>query len=64
MLGFETLTFAPIDRHAIAAELLTSDDAAIKAEAVTMSKTMIADNSVDAINKPSAQALAGTPAAK
>lgn len=42
----------------------TSDDPAIKAEAVTMSKTMIADNSVDAINKPSAQALAGTPAAK
>ena len=28
MLGFETLTFAPIDRHAIAAELLTSDERA------------------------------------
>ena len=28
MMGFETLTFAPIDRHAIAAELLTSDERA------------------------------------
>ena len=28
MMGFETLTFAPIDRHAIAAELLTADERA------------------------------------
>ena len=28
MLGFETLTFAPIDRHAIAVELLTDDERA------------------------------------
>ncbi len=26
MLGFETLTFAPIDRNAIAVELLTADE--------------------------------------
>jgi Xaa-Pro aminopeptidase len=28
MLGFETLTFAPIDRHGIAVELLTDDERA------------------------------------
>lgn len=38
----------------------TSADTKIKDEAVAMSKAMLADNSVDAVNKPSAQALAGT----
>lgn len=37
----------------------TSADAKVKEEAVTMSKAMLADNSVDAANKPSAQALTG-----
>lgn len=36
----------------------TSDNPAIKTEAATMSKSMIADGTVDAINKPSAQVLA------
>lgn len=42
----------------------TSDDAAIKTEAATTAKAMLADGSVDAVNKPAAQALAGvTPGA-
>ncbi len=42
----------------------TSDDAAIKTEATTTAKAMLADGSVDAVNKPAAQALAGvTPGA-
>lgn len=38
----------------------TSTDAKLKEEAVAMSKKMLADGSVDAVNKPSAQALTGT----
>ncbi|RVT43881.1 hypothetical protein ENE74_04670 [Sphingobium algorifonticola] len=42
----------------------TSEDAAIKTEATTTAKAMLADGSVDAVNKPAAQALAGiTPGA-
>lgn len=37
----------------------TSTDPTIKEEAVTLSKKMIADGSVDASNKPAAQAIAG-----
>lgn len=38
----------------------TSEDPKVKEEAVSLSKTMLADGSVDAINKPAAQALTGT----
>lgn len=41
----------------------TSADPKVKQEAVAMSKAMLADGSVDAVNKPSAQALTGTAAA-
>jgi len=41
----------------------TSADAKVKEEAVTTAKAMLTDGSVDAVNKPSAQALTGTPAA-
>lgn len=41
----------------------TSADPKIKQEAVAMSKAMLADGTVDAVNKPSAQALTGAPAA-
>lgn len=37
----------------------TSEDAAVRTEAATLSKTMLADGSVDAANKPAAQAMAG-----
>ncbi len=37
-----------------------SDDPKVKEEAVSLSKTMLADGSVDAVNKPAAQALTGT----
>ena len=39
-----------------------TDDAALKTEAATMSKAMLADGSVDASNKPAAQALSGVKA--
>lgn len=52
----------PVNRNLLLASLIgasqTSEDAALKAEAATMSKAMIADGSVDAANKPSAQVLA------
>lgn len=42
----------------------TSEDTAIKTEATAAAKAMLADGSVDAVNKPAAQALAGvTPGA-
>jgi len=41
----------------------TSEDAAVKAEAVSLSKTMLADGSVDAVNKPAAEVLGGASAA-
>lgn len=41
----------------------TSADAKLKEEAVTMSKAMLADGSIDAANKPSAEILTGTKAA-
>ena len=37
----------------------TSDDPALKSEAGVMSKAMLADGTVDAVNKPAAQILAG-----
>lgn len=37
----------------------TSEDAAIKTEAASLSKSMLADGSVDATNKPAAQILGG-----
>lgn len=52
----------PVNRNLLLASLIgasqTSQDPALKAEAATMSKAMIADGSVDAVNKPSAQVLA------
>lgn len=52
----------PVNRNLLLASLIgasqTSEDAALKAEAATLSKAMIADGSVDAANKPSAQVLA------
>lgn len=52
----------PVNRNLLLAALIgasqTSEDAAIKAEAASMSKAMIADGTVDAANKPSAQVLA------
>ena len=52
----------PASRNLLLAALIgasqTSEDAALKAEAATMSKTMIANGTVDAVNKPSAQILA------
>lgn len=52
----------PVNRNLLLAALIgtsqTSEDAAIKAEAATMSKAMLADGSVDAANKPAAQVLA------
>lgn len=51
-----------VNRNLLLAALIgasqTSEDAALKAEASTMSKSMIADGTVDAANKPSAQVLA------
>ena len=51
-----------VNRNLLLAALIgasqTSEDAALKAEAATMSKAMIADGTVDAANKPSAQVLA------
>ena len=51
-----------VNRNLLLAALIgasqTSEDAALKAEASTMSKAMIADGTVDAANKPSAQVLA------
>ncbi|NML91166.1 MULTISPECIES: hypothetical protein [unclassified Sphingobium] len=38
----------------------TSDDPALKSEAAAMSKAMMADGTVDAVNKPAAQILAGS----
>lgn len=40
----------------------TSEDASVREEAAALSKSMLADGSVDAANKPAAQALAGTAA--
>lgn len=40
----------------------TGTDPAVQAEAVALSKTMLADGSVDAVNKPAAQALTGAKA--
>ena len=37
----------------------TSSDPALKTEAVTLSKTMLANGTVDATNKPAAEALTG-----
>jgi len=52
----------PVNRNLLLAALIgasqTSEDAALKAEAATMSKAMIADGTVDAANQPSAQVLA------
>jgi tetratricopeptide (TPR) repeat protein len=57
----------PAARNLLLAALIgqsqTSADPRVKEEAVAMSKAMLADGSVDAVNKPSAQALTGTPAA-
>nr|WP_223262726.1 hypothetical protein [Sphingobium sp. SCG-1] len=57
----------PIAKNLLLSALIgssqTSDDPKVKEEAVTMSKAMLADGSVDAVNKPSAQALSGAPAA-
>ena len=51
-----------VNRNLLLAALIgasqTSEDAALKAEAATMSKAMIADGTVDAANRPSAQVLA------
>lgn len=51
-----------VNRNLLLAALIgasqTSEDVALKAEAATMSKAMIADGTVDAANKPSAQVLA------
>lgn len=41
----------------------SSGDAAVMQEAVTMGKTMLADGSIDAVNKPSAEALTGVKSA-
>ncbi len=41
----------------------TSADPKVKEEAVTMGKAMLADGSVDAVNKPSVEALTGAKAA-
>lgn len=55
-------TSDPVNRNLLLAALIgasqTSEDEAFKAEAATMSKAMIADGTVDAANKPSAQVLA------
>lgn len=52
----------PVNRNLLLAALIgvsqTSEDAALKAEAANMSKAMLADGTVDAANKPSAQVLA------
>ena len=52
----------PVNRNLLLAALIgasqTSEDQALKDEAATMSKAMLADGSVDAANKPSAQVLA------
>jgi hypothetical protein len=40
----------------------TGTDPALQAEAVTLSKTMLADGTVDAVNKPAAEALTGAKA--
>lgn len=52
----------PVNRNLLLAALIgasqTSEDAALKAEAASMSKAMVADGTVDAANKPSAQVLA------
>lgn len=52
----------PVNRNLLLAALIgasqTSEDAALKAEAAMMAKAMIADGTVDAANKPSAQVLA------
>lgn len=42
----------------------TSEDAAIKTEAASLSKSMLADGSVDATNKPAAEILGGTATAQ
>lgn len=51
-----------VNRNLLLAALIgasqTSEDAALKAEAATMSEAMIADGTVDAANRPSAQVLA------
>lgn len=56
----------PINKNILLSALIgasqTGTDAAVKTEAVTMSKAMLADGSADASNKPAAQALAGAPA--
>lgn len=52
----------PVNRNLLLAALIgasqTNEDSALKAEAATMSEAMIADGTVDAANKPSAQVLA------
>jgi tetratricopeptide (TPR) repeat protein len=57
----------PVNKNILLSALIgasqTGSDAAIKTEAATMSKAMLADGSVDATNKPAAQALSGAPAA-
>jgi tetratricopeptide (TPR) repeat protein len=57
----------PINKNILLSALIgasqTGSDAAIKTEAVAMSKAMLADGSVDATNKPAAQAMSGAPAA-
>ena len=53
----------PVTKNILLSALIgasqTIDDAALKTEAATMSKAMLADGSVDASNKPAAQALSG-----
>lgn len=53
----------PANRNQLLAALIgasqAKDDPAIKVEAAQLSKTMLAEGSVDAANKPSAQILAG-----
>ena len=53
----------PIAKNLLLSALMgssqTSADPKIKDEAVATSKAMLADNSVDAVNKPAAQVLAG-----
>jgi len=56
----------PVTKNILLSALIgasqATDDAALKTEAATMSKAMLADGSVDASNKPAAQALSGVKA--
>lgn len=56
----------PLTRNILLSALIgasqSTGDATLQAEAVTMSKAMLADGSIDASNKPAAQALSGVQA--